>query len=92
MGGVIRGVKLGSLRGQIAMVTQENILFYDTVWNNICYGQPNVSREAWCRRQQAALAHDFIQELPQGYDTFNWRARHAAERGQRQRIAIARGF
>jgi len=61
----IRTVKLSSLRGQIAMVTQENILFFDTVWNNICYGQSNVSRERVVQAAQAALAHDFIQELPQ---------------------------
>ena len=85
----VRKVTLRSLRGQIAMVTQENILFYDTVWNNICYGQPNVSRE---RVVQAALAHDFIQELPQGYDTLIGERGTRLSGGQRQRIAIARAI
>ncbi len=87
-----RTVKLGSLRGQIAMVTQENILFYDTVWNNICYGQTNVSRERVVQAAQAALAHDFIQELPQGYDTLIGERGTRLSGGQRQRIAIARAI
>jgi subfamily B ATP-binding cassette protein MsbA len=88
----IRTVKLGSLRGQIAMVTQENILFYDTVWNNICYGQSNVGRERVVQAAQAALAHDFIQELPQGYDTMIGERGTRLSGGQRQRIAIARAI
>jgi ATP-binding cassette, subfamily B, bacterial MsbA len=88
----IRTVKLGSLRGQIAMVTQENILFYDTVWNNICYGQSNVSRERVVQAAQAALAHDFIQELPHGYDTLIGERGTRLSGGQRQRIAIARAI
>src|SRR5215469_9569334 len=87
-----RGVKLGSLRGQIAMVTQENILFHDTVWNNICYGQKNVGRERVEQAAQAALAHDFIQELPQGYDTIIGERGTRLSGGQRQRIAIARAI
>src|SRR5262249_8613681 len=58
----VREVKLRSLRGQIAIVTQENILFHDTVWNNICYGLAGVSKERVVSAAQAALAHDFIQE------------------------------
>ena len=88
----IRTVKLGSLRGQIAMVTQENILFYDTVCNNICYGQSNVGRERVVQAAQAALAHDFIQELPQGYDTLIGERGTRLSGGQRQRIAIARAI
>ena len=88
----IRKVKLSSLRGQIAMVTQENILFHDTVWNNICYGQANVSRENVEQAAQAALAHDFIQELPQGYDTVIGERGTRLSGGQRQRIAIARAI
>ena len=85
-------VTLRSLRGQIAMVTQENILFYDTVWNNICYGQSNVGRERVLQAAQAALAHDFIQELPQGYDTLIGERGTRLSGGQRQRIAIARAI
>ncbi len=91
-GADIRKVKLSSLRGQIAMVTQENILFHDTVWNNICYGQANVSREKVEQAAQAALAHDFIQELPQGYDTVIGERGTRLSGGQRQRIAIARAI
>jgi subfamily B ATP-binding cassette protein MsbA len=88
----VRKVTLRSLRGQIAMVTQENILFYDTVWNNICYGQSNVGRERVLQAAQAALAHDFIQELPQGYDTLIGERGTRLSGGQRQRIAIARAI
>jgi len=88
----VRKVKLSSLRGQIAMVTQENILFHDTVWNNICYGQTNVSRERVVEAAQAALAHDFIEELPQGYQTVIGERGTRLSGGQRQRIAIARAI
>ena len=88
----MRKVKLSSLRGQIAMVTQENILFHDTVWNNICYGLANVGRERVVQAAQAALAHDFIQELPQGYDTLIGERGTRLSGGQRQRIAIARAI
>jgi subfamily B ATP-binding cassette protein MsbA len=87
-----RKATLRSVRGQIAMVTQENILFHDTVWNNICYGQAKVSRERVVQAAQAALAHDFIQELPQGYDTVIGERGTRLSGGQRQRIAIARAI
>ncbi len=87
-----RKVKLSSLRGQIAMVAQENILFHDTAWNNICYGQTNVSRERVVQAAQAALAHDFIEELPNGYDTLIGERGTRLSGGQRQRIAIARAI
>lgn len=87
-----REVTLRSLRAQIAIVTQENILFHDTVWNNICYGLANVSREKVIGAAQAALAHDFIQELPLGYDTVIGERGARLSGGQRQRIAIARAI
>jgi subfamily B ATP-binding cassette protein MsbA len=87
-----RQVTLRSLRGQIAIVTQENILFHDTVWNNICYGLPNIAREKVVQAAQAALAHDFIQELPLGYDTVIGERGARLSGGQRQRIAIARAI
>ena len=87
-----RKVRLRSLRGQIAMVTQENILFHDTVWSNICYGQKNVGRERVVQAAQAALAHDFILELPNGYDTVIGERGTRLSGGQRQRIAIARAI
>ena len=88
----IRDVTIRSLREQIAMVTQENILFFDTVWNNICYGLPSVSKEKVVAAARAALAHDFIMELPQGYETLIGERGTRLSGGQRQRIAIARAI
>jgi ATP-binding cassette, subfamily B, bacterial MsbA len=88
----IRGVTIRSLREQIAMVTQENILFFDSVWNNICYGLTNVPKEKVVAAAQAALAHDFIMELQHGYDTLIGERGTRLSGGQRQRIAIARAI
>jgi len=88
----IRELSLRSLRNQIAMVTQENILFHDTVLNNICYGLNNVPKDRVLEAAQAALAHDFISELPQGYDTVIGERGTRLSGGQRQRIAIARAI
>ncbi|MGB7847780.1 MAG: ABC transporter ATP-binding protein [Candidatus Acidiferrum sp.] len=88
----IRELTLRSLREQIAMVTQENILFHDTVRNNICYGMGNVPSERVIEAAQAALAHDFILELPQGYNTVIGERGTRLSGGQRQRIAIARAL
>jgi len=88
----IRDVRLRSLRSQIAIVTQENILFHDTVWNNICYGLAGVSKERVIEAAQAALAHDFILELPSGYETIIGERGTRLSGGQRQRIAIARAI
>ena len=85
-------VTLRSLREQIAMVTQENILFHDTVWNNISYGLGSVQGDRVIAAAQAALAHDFIQELPLGYDTVIGERGTRLSGGQRQRIAIARAI
>jgi subfamily B ATP-binding cassette protein MsbA len=88
----IREVTLRSLRGQISMVTQENILFHDTVRNNICYGMTQMPKEKVERAAQAALAHEFIMELPEGYDTVIGERGTRLSGGQRQRIAIARAI
>jgi subfamily B ATP-binding cassette protein MsbA len=88
----IAGVTIRSLRDQIAVVTQENILFHDTVWNNICYGLTDVSRARVTAAAQAALAHDFINELPQKYHTIIGERGTRLSGGQRQRIAIARAI
>jgi ATP-binding cassette, subfamily B, bacterial MsbA len=88
----VRDVTIKSLREQIAMVTQENILFHDTVWNNICYGLTNIPKEKVIAAAQAALAHDFIAELPLGYDTVIGERGTRLSGGQRQRIAIARAI
>ena len=88
----IRNVTIKSLREQIAMVTQENILFHDTVWNNISYGLKDVSEARVIAAARAALAHDFIMELPQGYATMIGERGTRLSGGQRQRIAIARAI
>ena len=88
----VREVTIKSLREQIAMVTQENILFHDTVWNNICYGLTNIPKEKVIAAAQAALAHEFIMELPLGYHTLIGERGTRLSGGQRQRIAIARAI
>jgi subfamily B ATP-binding cassette protein MsbA len=88
----IRQATIRSLRRKIAIVTQENILFHDTVFNNICYGMNAVARERVVEAAQAALAHDFIVELPKGYDTLIGERGTRLSGGQRQRVAIARAI
>ena len=88
----IRGVTIKSLREQVAMVTQENILFHDTVWNNISYGLKDVPEERVIAAAKAALAHEFIMELPHGYDTVIGERGTRLSGGQRQRVAIARAL
>ncbi len=88
----VREVTLRSLRGQMAIVTQETILFNDTVWNNLCYGQPDMPEARVTAAAKAALAHDFIGELPQGYQTRIGDRGMRLSGGQRQRIAIARAL
>ena len=88
----VREVTLASLRAQIGIVTQETILFNDTVRNNIAYGQPGVPQDAVVEAAKAALAHDFIQRLPQGYDTMIGERGLRLSGGERQRIAIARAL
>jgi subfamily B ATP-binding cassette protein MsbA len=91
-GADVREMSLRSLRNQIAMVTQENILFHDTVLNNIGYGMNGVPRERVEQAARAAMAHEFILELPQGYDTLIGARGTRLSGGQRQRIAIARAI
>jgi subfamily B ATP-binding cassette protein MsbA len=85
-------VSLRSLREQMAIVTQETILFNDTVWNNICYGRPDLPEERVFAAARAALAHDFILELPEGYRTMLGDRGRRLSGGQRQRLAIARAL
>lgn len=88
----IRDYTLASLRRQIAVVTQHTFLFNDTVRNNIAYGNTNTDMEAIVAAAQAANAHDFILQLPQGYDTVVGELGVKLSGGQRQRIAIARAL
>jgi len=91
-GNDVRDVTLRSLREQIAIVTQETILFDDTIWNNLCYGRPNLPKEKVIQAAKAALAHDFIMETPKGYETLIGDRGQRLSGGQRQRLAIARGL
>ena len=88
----IRDVTLASLRSQVGVVTQETVLFNDTLRNNIAYGQPSVSQADVESAARAALAHDFIMELPAGYDTIIGEKGVRLSGGERQRIAIARAL
>ena len=88
----VRDVTLESLRSQIGIVTQETVLFNDTVRNNIAYGQPHVSSKDVEAAARMALAHDFIMEMPAGYDTVIGERGVRMSGGERQRIAIARAI
>jgi len=88
----VRDATLASLRSQIGVVSQETVLFNDTVRNNIAYGQPHVSQRAVEGAARAALAHDFIHALPLGYDTVIGERGLRLSGGERQRIAIARAL
>ena len=88
----VRDLTLQSLREQIGMVTQETILFNDTVRNNIAYGQPHVSNEQVEAAAKAALAHDFIMAMPEGYNTVIGERGFRLSGGERQRLSIARAL
>jgi subfamily B ATP-binding cassette protein MsbA len=79
-----------SLRQQISFVLQETLLFHGPVWNNIAYGKPGASRQEIYRAAELANAREFIDRLPQGYDTLVGERGVTLSGGQRQRIAIAR--
>ena len=88
----VRQLTQASLRGQIAIVTQETFLFNDTVAANIAYGKADATTEEIERAARAAYAHEFILALPQGYDTVVGERGVKVSGGQRQRIALARAF
>jgi subfamily B ATP-binding cassette protein MsbA len=88
----VRDVTLSSLRAQIGIVTQETILFNDTVYNNVCYGSRPPSEAAVREAARIALAEDFILEMPDGYQTMIGERGQRLSGGQRQRIAIARAL
>jgi len=91
-GSDVREVTIASLRAQIGIVTQETVLFNDSVRNNIAYGQPHVSQKEVEMAARAALAHDFILGLPSGYDTVIGERGVRLSGGERQRLAIARAL
>ena len=88
----IRDVTVESLRGMIGIVTQQTILFNDTVRNNIAYGKINEPFEEIVKAAKAAYAHGFIQNLPNGYDTVIGEQGVKLSGGERQRISIARAL
>ncbi len=88
----VRDLTLGSLRRQVAQVTQETILFNDTVHNNIAYGQPDAKATLVEQAARNALAHDFILNMPLGYRTTIGEKGFRLSGGERQRIAIARAI
>ena len=91
-GNDVRDVTLASLRAQLGIVTQDTVLFNDTVRNNIAYGKPNVPQKEVEAAAHAALAHEFILGLPAGYDTVIGERGVRLSGGERQRIAIARAL
>jgi subfamily B ATP-binding cassette protein MsbA len=88
----LRDLKLASLRRLIGLVTQETVLFNDSVRANIAYGREDLSLERVREAARAAFADDFIRELPQGYDTIVGEGGVRLSGGQRQRLAIARAL
>jgi subfamily B ATP-binding cassette protein MsbA len=88
----VSDLTVASLRSEIAIVTQDTILFNDTVRNNIAYGQPTIPKEKVEEAARAALAHDFIMGLPNGYDSKIGERGLRLSGGERQRISIARAI
>jgi ATP-binding cassette, subfamily B, bacterial MsbA len=88
----LRDVQLRSLRSQIGMVIQETTLFHDTVANNIAYGSRHASRDSIVAAARRSYAHQFISNLPNGYDTMLGEIGSGLSGGQRQRLALARAM
>jgi ATP-binding cassette subfamily B protein len=88
----LRDYQLADLRSQFAIVLQDPMLFSTTIAENISYADPTADRAAIVRAAQAARAHDFIERLPEGYDTVVGERGLRLSGGERQRIAIARAF
>ncbi|HEV8383843.1 MAG TPA: ABC transporter ATP-binding protein [Candidatus Acidoferrales bacterium] len=88
----VRRYKLKSLRDQISFVLQETLLFRTTLWENIAYGKPDAPSKEIIRAAEMANATEFIEKMPQGYDTMVGERGVTLSGGQRQRIAIARAI
>ena len=88
----VRDLDLASLRAHIGIVAQDTFLFNDTVAHNIAYGRPDTPPELIRRAAQTALAHDFIERLPEGYRTVIGDRGFRLSGGERQRLAIARAL
>jgi ATP-binding cassette, subfamily B, bacterial len=88
----VRRFQQKSLRQQISFVLQETLLFHGPIWNNIAYGKPEATRAEILRAAELANAHEFIERLPDGYNTVLGERGVTLSGGQRQRIAIARAI
>lgn len=88
----VRDMRLADLRRNIAVVSQDPILFNDTIYNNLLFGRPDATREDVEAAAKAAFAHDFILSLPKGYETLAGERGTQLSGGQKQRIALARAF
>jgi ATP-binding cassette subfamily B protein len=88
----IRNVTQSSLRASIGIVPQDTVLFNDTIYYNIAYGDPNASRDEVIRAAQSAHIHHFIESLPQGYDSMVGERGLKLSGGEKQRVAIARAI
>jgi subfamily B ATP-binding cassette protein MsbA len=88
----IRSFTQKSLRRQISFVLQETVLFHAPLWHNIAYGKPDATRSEILRAAELANAHEFIEKMPDGYDTIVGERGVTLSGGQRQRIAIARAI
>ncbi|HMF57669.1 MAG TPA: ABC transporter ATP-binding protein [Pyrinomonadaceae bacterium] len=91
-GGDVRSFEIKSLRQQISFVLQESLLFRAPVWENIAYGKPEATHDEIVRAAEMANAHEFIEKMPEGYDTMIGERGVTLSGGQRQRIAIARAI
>jgi ATP-binding cassette subfamily B protein len=91
-GSDIRNYTLQSLREQMSFVLQDTVLFRAPIWQNIAYGKPEAQRSEIIRAAELANAHEFIEKMPQGYDTMVGERGVSLSGGQRQRVAIARAI
>ena len=91
-GSDVRQYTLQSLREQMSFVLQDTVLFHDPLWQNIAYGKPEAQRAEIIRAAELANAHEFIEKMPEGYDTMVGERGVSLSGGQRQRIAIARAI
>lgn len=93
IGGVnLKDMDLNSLRNMFALVPQQPVLFSANVWDNLRYGSPNATEEQVTKAAKAAHAHEFIMQLPKGYQSFLGEQGVKLSGGQRQRLAIARAI
>jgi ATP-binding cassette, subfamily B, bacterial MsbA len=88
----VRDIRIADLRGRLGIVSQETVLFHDTVRANIAYGRPDATEGEIVVAARAANAHDFVALMPKGYDTVVGERGTELSGGQRQRIAIARAI